>query len=743
MIDVLTARRFLRALVTDESPTVFQTFDDSDERKKKKETRGGLARKFEGPIEAHAAVLGRFNTPQLGAGVFVQINAGKRGAQNVTGIRAIFVDHDDPTKTLDLSACPPSISVQSSPGKFQHYWLLEGEATVADFRRAQRHLAAALGTDKSIHNADRVMRLPGTLHLKFPDKPFRVKLIQCEPDRRYAIGAVLDAFPVPVGYVDPQPADNEPRSGSDLTEAAQGSLRRVVAWLNRRKVGYTIKATEPNKIILDRCVFNPEHRGDNGMAIKVAPAGGIWAGCWHNSCGGNVQRWLEVKRTIGGWSGRTAGFSLGDHTEMAQRALGDLRTDSPEGCTFFGNALFRYTADTFVWETVSEDEQDRLILSYSGLPKGLTGAMRIKWTDVTGTRRALGRLAAQPKFFDSAPRGIMFSNGFLRVTEDGLQLEPPSPNHRQRERLPFAWDPAAPAERWAAFLREIFAPDEDAEQKILLLQEFAGACLAGLAPRFQKALLLLGEGSNGKSVFLKCIKALFPPNYMSAVRPQDFGNEYYRAMLNGIRVNIVTELPEADILDSEAFKGIVDGSDVTGRVIRQEPFRFCSEAGQLFSANRLPGTVDFSHGFWRRFLILSFNRQFSDAEANTRLPDELVECELPGICVWALRGAARLLQNDEYSIPQSTREALDRWRQGADVVAEFMDNCTEPTTAAAGAIQARDLYSVFRSWLQENGHRVMSSTTFGRRLRALKVSPHKSNGLHFYALRVTYEPRVF
>ncbi len=739
MIDALSANRFLRALIPDEDDhPVYQTFDDDKDRKSKE-----LIRKLEGGRTLNGNVLVTLtNLNNHGAGIFVQVNAGGRGKANVTAVRAVFVDHDDPSRELDFSRCPPSIIVQSSPGKIQAYWLLDGIVPVKEFGKAQKHLAAALNTDKSVHNSDRVMRLPGSWHKKDPANPFLVKLLKCDGDLRYNLGAVLDAFPVPVGYIEPPDAEKEPNENSDLTEEANASLRRVLAWLDRQKIRYTQKSSQPTKIVLDKCVFNPDHRGEHGMAIKIAPGGGIWAGCWHNSCGGNVQRWKEVRALVGGWSGRFYGFDRGDHAEMARRALTDLKGDVEEDC-IYADRLFRYAPERFIWEGVSDEEQDRQILSYSGLPKGLTGRMALKWPDVTGTRKALGQLASRPGFFAEAPRGIMFRNGFLRVDGQELKLEPPSAGQRQRETLSFDYEANAPAERWALFLREIFAPDEDVEQKIALLQEFAGAALIGIAPRMQRALLLLGDGQNGKSVFLKCLTALFPPRFVAAVHPQVWGNEYYRAMLAGTRLNVVSELPESDILESGAFKAMVDGSEMNARFIRQAAFTFVPEAAHLFSANQLPGTTDYSHGFWRRFLVVRFNRIFTDAEANTTLAAELIENELPGICAWVLRGAARLLQRDRYSIPASSQEALEEWKAGADAVAAFLDDCTEPAPLSEMlGIQARELYALFRTWLAENGHRIMSAQKFGRRLRFLKVFPVKSDGLLYYPLTVSYEPSI-
>ncbi len=67
----------------------------------------------------------------------------------------------------------PSILVNSKNG--QHaYWLLGDGEDIGEFTATQLYLASALGTDPAIKDNSRVMRLPGTLHLKNPEEPHLV-----------------------------------------------------------------------------------------------------------------------------------------------------------------------------------------------------------------------------------------------------------------------------------------------------------------------------------------------------------------------------------------------------------------------------------------------------------------------------------------------------------------------------------------------------------------------------------------
>src|SRR5262245_34977334 len=84
------AERFLRALDPEATRFTFQTFDDNKDRKDK-----SVARVLHGTLAEHWGTLVKLN--EQGAGIFVTINRTDlkgRTAENITGIRAVFVDLD-------------------------------------------------------------------------------------------------------------------------------------------------------------------------------------------------------------------------------------------------------------------------------------------------------------------------------------------------------------------------------------------------------------------------------------------------------------------------------------------------------------------------------------------------------------------------------------------------------------------------------------------------------------------------
>ncbi len=288
---------------------------------------------------------------------------------------------------------------------------------------------------------------------------------------------------------------------------------------------------------------------------------------------------------------------------------------------------------------------------------------------------------------------------------------------------------------WLKFLGQCFEGDADAEAKINYIQEFVGIAMLGQGPKYQLATVLLGKGSNGKGVLCQVVQASMPPGSVCAIPPQDFGQEYRRARIAGKLLNVVSELPEREILDCESIKAMISGDLLTGREIRQSPFDFCSIAAHLLACNRLPNSADHTPGFWRRFAVITFNRVFEGKAKNPDLAEEIIAAELPAIVSWFLAGAQRVLGHERYTIPDSAVEAVATWRKDADVVQRFVDDCCHPLGAEADATAgtlASVLYKVFKAWATENGNRPMASNVFGARLTLLDLKAKHTKTGNYY-----------
>lgn len=445
---------------------------------------------------------------------------------------------------------------------------------------------------------------------------------------------------------------------------------------------------------------------------------------------GRAQRHFRRKRTA---DNTRAGVFRGSHVELGRALLRDLQGGEDGQTPVVGDLglIHRYSPATGIWTPVERTTQEVLVQRYDGIhviTKAGLKPLNLRHSDILGSTQCALTRAYQRDYFAAARPGIAFQNGFVTVTAAGAEISAHSPRNRATAGLPFEYA-RQQSGLFLRFLESSFRDDADCADKIALLQEFVGITLIGCAPQYQKALILFGDGDNGKSVFVFTIWDLFPENARVAVPVQDLSQEYRRAMLAGKRLNAVAELPEADVLDSENFKAVVTGDPVTGRFIRESPFTYTPTAGHLFGANKLPGTRDQTLGFWRRWLIVPFNRIFThDADKDPDLAKKLKH-ELPGIATWAIEGAIRVLQRGCYTEPPSSREAIELWRQGADQVAQWKNERTIPSSEQR--VRSSIAYADFRLWSDSTGHRNLPNiNTWATRLISLgykKIVDHDAN----------------
>lgn len=170
------ADRFLQ-LLDSQGVFTFQAFDDDKVRKNK-----GMARVLHGTLAQHWDELVLLN--QRGAGIFIMVNQGDgithpgdktcRTAKNVVAVRSVFADLDGAPLDPVLKALPPDIVIESSPGRFHTYWLTN-DCPLDQFTQRQKQIAIKFGSDESVNDLPRVMRLPGFFHQK--DTPFMTHII--------------------------------------------------------------------------------------------------------------------------------------------------------------------------------------------------------------------------------------------------------------------------------------------------------------------------------------------------------------------------------------------------------------------------------------------------------------------------------------------------------------------------------------------------------------------------------------
>ena len=168
---------------------------------------------------------------------------------------------------------------------------------------------------------------------------------------------------------------------------------------------------------------------------------------------------------------------------------------------------------------------------------------------------------------------INLLNGTLQIGKK-TRLKTFDPTDFITYQLPYDYEPQATAPLFMKYLSEVL-PDLTAQN---VIAEFLGyVFIPNSHLKLEKALLLYGPGSNGKSVYFEIVKALLGNENLSSYSLSSLTNEtgYYRAEIANKLVNYASEINGN--LEAARFKALVSGEPIEAR----RPY------GQAFILERL------------------------------------------------------------------------------------------------------------------------------------------------------------
>jgi len=453
------------------------------------------------------------------------------------------------------------------------------------------------------------------------------------------------------------------------------------------------------------------------------------------SRGGNVKI-LRVPPGIGGAKVGIDDFiaqggdltTLEEATEEARPAivadeLGVAEAlDNGSNLIFAQSKFWTFSETEGIWRESPDESVKRaiqIVCRENGLP--------VKDNFVRGAfNSAKARFFRDVRFDQIDKRSIGASNGVLQYTNGEWKLSPYRREDYRRIRLPVEYDPAAECPRFEQFLSEVFEGTPDKHDRALTVLEFLGLSITANM-EFEKALLLVGKGGNGKSVLLRTLESLIGAKNRASVQMKQLENRFQRAHLDGKLVNIMSELPEGGEIPDAEIKAIISGEPVTAEHKLKPPFEFFPICKLWIATNHMPSVRDLSDGLFRRFIILSFPNRFDDKPSrDTRLSEKLA-AEASGILNYCLAALAGIYERGAMTEPTSSKAALLAWQKDSDQTSAFIE---EEMIAEPGAsISSSEAYSRYTQWAKDSGiRRVLGRKSFTERLVNHGIEPAKGTG---------------
>lgn len=425
-------------------------------------------------------------------------------------------------------------------------------------------------------------------------------------------------------------------------------------------------------------------------------------------------------------------FERGDDLELAETVLDAFGCDPLP--LWHGDGLRKYDEKAGIWRFYGSKTLKRIaMMSKGAVIQGEKGMTQFKVTNAK-VKASVDMISALRGFdgshtpFDSAPCGIVLNDTFVTVVSGQIKLCQIAPAYYAIHKLDIdiptdikqhfteqgGTAPQRPVVFCDTYLKRSLTReladhetqddlDKEIEAKITTILEWLGLALLGLCTSEAVALIVHGEGSNGKSVLTSLVADLFGDEQTSHLPPQNMSERFSRAQLFGSLINIVSEMPEHELIASDTIKAVISGDKIEVERKHQDPFSFIPRAGHIFSCNNLPASRDRSYGLWRRFIPVKFEHVFRGSERDKELKNKL-RAEYDLIVLYAIEYARQYLKRGGFKYQSYINLWRWDWRGQTDQIATFFEETCEIVTDTNEYTATKDIYQAFKTWSEEHSN---------------------------------------
>ena len=306
--------------------------------------------------------------------------------------------------------------------------------------------------------------------------------------------------------------------------------------------------------------------------------------------------------------------------------------------------------------------------------------------------------------FNRNPYLVNVRNGLLDIRN--MSFKEHTPSYLSTVQLNVEYNPQVDCPQFKKFLNEVL------DCKLIpLVQEIVGYLLTTNTAS-QKAFVFWGPARTGKSTLLWVVEyLLLGKKNVSNIPWQEIGDKFKTAELLGKLANVFSDLPSKSIDDK-----VVTGEDyLMAEKKNKNPFKFKPFARLVFSCNELPRNyVDRTEGFYRRLIIVPFNRQIEKSKIDKALKYKF-QREKEGILNWALEGLKRLYENNfEFSENELTDGVKKEYKRENNNVISFVEECCEIDSLFS--CSRIEIYEAYKEFCGEAGLKALSQIKFNKEL---------------------------
>ena len=203
-----------------------------------------------------------------------------------------------------------------------------------------------------------------------------------------------------------------------------------------------------------------------------------------------------------------------------------------------------------------------------------------------------------------------------------------------------------------------------------LLWQVAGAVVRPFVSWNKSIWFYSQKGNNGKGTLCELMRQLVGHGHYASIPLSDFGKDFMLEPLIRANAIITDENDVGTYIDKAAnLKAIITGDTIQINRKFKQPVAFQFHGLVIECVNEPPRIKDKSDSFFRRQIFIPFTKCFTGHERKYIKNDYLKRKDVLEYVLYKVLN----MDYDEFTIPESCKNALDEYKAYVDPIREFME----------------------------------------------------------------------
>ena len=264
-----------------------------------------------------------------------------------------------------------------------------------------------------------------------------------------------------------------------------------------------------------------------------------------------------------------------------------------------------------------------------------------------------------------------------------------------------------------------------------LIYEMIGSIFYPNKNQIAKAFMIIGNMSNGKSVFFRLLENLLGKDNRSTLDLKALGNRFSTILLKGKIVNLGDDISGKFIIETDIFKKLVTGESMNVEEKGKQGIDTSFSITLIFTANKVPGIDDPTGAILRKLIFIKFDNDFSvgSPERDEKIFDKIMnENNLDALLYLSLNALGDLIDRGYIEEDEKMKKSLLEYDMENNTIKAFYHETMEDEENSNWYINkpTQEVYNKYTIYCGINGRKPKHKIIFSREFTAFTGTAVKS-----------------